>query len=113
MQDTRETLVWNLNIERVSADNECGEDIPENLRPQPRFKRGDVVLIPMYERPYEVDEVYWDYEFGGWLVVLSGSCIGVHESNFILAAEKDEWEPHKNRLWSWWTRKENHHASTP
>lgn len=105
MQDTRETLARNLTAPRVRANNEDGEDIPPEHRPAPRFKAGDVVRIPI--RPGQdiviPTDARWDYAFSGWLVY--PRAIGIHESNFVLASEVDEWEPHANGLWSYWTRK--------
>ena len=105
MNDTRETLVSNLTIERMVTNNEFGQDIPKSLRPVPRFKAGDKVRMAL--RPDEVIKLqrsaYWDYEFQGWLI--APGLIGVHECNYILADELDLWEPHPDGLWSWWTLK--------
>ena len=106
MRDTRETLTRHLTAPRVSANNEMGENIAPEHRPPPRFRAVDVVRIAC--RPEQSIELqtnaYWDYEFGGWLVC--PHLIGIHESNFVLEAEVDQWEPHANGLWSWWTKKE-------
>jgi hypothetical protein len=107
MKDTRETLTRNLLIPRSPANNELGENIAPENRPAPRFKIGDK-LVSAYFPDHVMslnDDPYWDYEFGGWLV--APGAIGVHESNFVLADEVDEWEPHaEETLWSYWTKKE-------
>jgi hypothetical protein len=98
MRDTRETQVR--------------EDVAPEHRPAPRFKAGDVVRIACKpELVIELDrDAYWDYEFGGWLVC--PHLIGIHESNFVLESEVDQWEPHAGSgLWSWWTRKGQGDAS--
>jgi len=105
MKDTRETLVENLTKERVPADNERGEDIPEKDRPAPRFKKEDNLIMASNQVHFTLTkEPFWDYEFQGWLVV--PGLIGIHESNFILSSEWMDWEAHIDGLWSWWTRKE-------
>jgi hypothetical protein len=105
MNDTRETMTKNLTASRRPADNENGEDIAPELRPAPRFKAGDEVIPALYpDRVMESSEPYWDYEFSGWLI--SPGFIGVHECNFILESEREQWEPHADGLWSWWTRKD-------
>ena len=107
MTDTRETKVARLpDLPRVAATNEDSEDIAPENRPLPRFKIGDTLLMALRPgEPFELEsEPWWDYEFQGWL--LSPGLIGVHESNYILASERDDWEPHVAGLWSWWTRKE-------
>jgi len=102
MNDTRDTLICNMALPMVSADNEMGDDIASEVRPAPRFKAGDIVLAAYSDEvPWVLYmDSYWDREFGGWLVV--PRCIGVHESNCILAAERDQWVPHAHGLWSWW-----------
>lgn len=72
---------------------------------QPRFRVGDKVLIPYQGNIIErtVKSVFWDAEFGGWLVVCHS--LGIHEQNYIPADERDMWEPHEDGLWSWWERK--------
>lgn len=105
MDDTRETKVANLHLPMAAADNENGNDIAATDRPEPRFKTGDV-LMSAYRDGYPFrlrDSPCWDREFGGWLV--APGAIGVHESNFILASERGDWEPHPDGLWSWWTRR--------
>jgi len=107
MTDTRETLVaWMTDLPRVAATNENGEDIAPENRPPCRVEVGDALLMAL--RPGEPfvlrSAPFWDYEFQGWLI--SPGLIGVHESNYILASERDDWEPHAEGLWSWWTRKE-------
>jgi len=91
MKDTRETRYgWDSG---KTAENTS-----------PRFKVGDKVLIPhnggLILR--EVLDVYWDKEFGGWLVCCCA--LGIHEQNFILESEKEDWVPHEHGLWSWWER---------
>lgn len=70
-----------------------------------RFAEGDEVLFPFKGevRRDAIHSVYWDDEFGGWLLALG--CIGVHEQNFIPSTERDLWTPHEDGLWSWWERK--------
>lgn len=104
--DTRDTLVARLpEKRRMESNNEHGKDIPENLRPPPRFKIGDVLVMALRpDEPFTLDrEPWWDYEFQGWLI--APGLIGVHECNYILASERDDWEPHADGLWSWWTRR--------
>ena len=90
LQNTRETAYVEGAIEK-------------NTRP--RFKIGDVLLTPAFGQIREQipHAVFWDKEFGGWLVACG--TIGVHEQCYILASERDEWEPHDENLWSYWTRK--------
>jgi len=73
--------------------------------PAPRFKKGDQVLIPHGGAVLSqtVNSVWWDKSFGGWCVCTRA--IGIHEQNYILAGERDQWEPHEEGLWSWWTKK--------
>ena len=89
MTDTRETAYIKGATEETTA---------------PRFKIGDKLLIPAFGeiREQTPHAVFWDAEFGGWL--LACAAIGVHEQNYILASERDMWEPHDDGLWSWWTR---------
>ena len=93
------------DLPRIPADNEDGVDIPSEQRPPCRFRVGDELVggnlgfIFVLRVP-----PYWDYEFGGWLIVPGGA--GVHESNFILASELENWDRHPDGLRSWWTRKE-------
>jgi len=105
MNDTRDTLIHNMpDLPRVLADNEFGDNIPESTRPPCRFKVGDLLLHPGQEEPFTLTrEPFWDREFGGWMLA-PGMC-GVHESNYILAEEADNWTPHLDGLWSWWERK--------
>jgi hypothetical protein len=108
MNDTRETLTERLTAPRTPAKNENGEDIAPELRPAPRFKAGDQVIGAHWpDKVLCSSEPYWDYEFSGWLI--APGLIGVHECNFILASEREQWEPHDQGLWSWWTRKEETH----
>jgi len=74
---------------------------------RPRFNVGDHVLIPAFGEIKEQvpHSVFWDEEFGGWL--LACAVIGVHEQNYILASERDFWEPHEEGLWSWWILRES------
>ena len=106
MKDTRETIIKLGDYEEIPVDNELRQDIASDKRPKPRFKRGDRLISA--DAPYMFfelkDNPFWLREFGGWVMIVPG-CIGVHESNFILASEKDLWESHENGLWSWWTRK--------
>ena len=107
MTDTRETLVSRLpELRRVQAGNENGEEIAPGERPPCRFEVGDRLIMAMRpEMSFVLGSApYWDYEFGGWL--LTPGLIGVHESNYIFAYERDKWEPHAGGLWSYWTRKE-------
>jgi hypothetical protein len=105
MNDTRDTLVNNLKAARYPEDNENGEDIAPADRPTPRFKDGDrVIAASRLDLDLVASDAQWDYEFSGWLIF--PGAIGIHECNFILAKERDQWEPHFNGLWSWWTRKE-------
>ena len=109
MKDTRETIIGNSGypkLPRVKADNENGEDIAPEHRPAPRFKVGDLLVMALRpDEPFTLrSEPRWDYEFSGWLI--APGCIGVHECNYILANERDRWEPHVAGLWSWWTAKE-------
>jgi len=71
----------------------------------PRFAQGDIVLFPSKQGIIEqvVRNVFWDGEFGGWLVCCY--LIGIHEQNFVHLKEKDKWIPHENGLWSWWEKK--------
>jgi hypothetical protein len=104
MNDTRDTMTARLDAPRAPADNENGEDIMLDYRPAPRFNVGDKVIPAGYpDRVFTlVDASIWDYEFSGWLIF--PGMIGVHECNFILESEREQWEPHADGLWSWWTR---------
>ena len=90
MKDTRETAYRDGATEQTTT---------------PRFKVGDHVLIPAFGQIREQvpHAIYWDSEFGGWM--LACAIIGVHEQNYILASERDLWEPHDDGLWSWWIRR--------
>jgi hypothetical protein len=108
MIDTRETYALALGIAEVPAKNAIGWDIPKKRRPQPRFKKGDRVLHPIYEGQdviLTVHRCFWNRELRGWQVVISSHSIAVHESNFILPSERDRWEPHVDGMWSYWTKK--------
>lgn len=89
MNDTRETIVHN------------DIDIPLIW---PRFFPGDNVLSPSNGAIHSniVRNVYWDGEFGGWLVVIGS--IGIHECNFISESDIGKWEPHEDGLWSYLTK---------
>lgn len=90
MTDTRETAYDDAMTEENS---------------KPRFAIGDVLLVPAFGeiREQTPHNVFWDKEFGGWLVCCGS--IGVHEQVYILASERDQWEPHDDGLWSYWTRR--------
>ena len=91
MKDTRETA-YNKNI--TEQNSQC------------RFKVGDKVIISHNGEYVEQipHAVYWDEEFGGWL--LCCHLIGIHEQNYILASELDKWQHHEDGLWSWWEKQE-------
>jgi hypothetical protein len=107
MNDTRDTLISRLKetCRMVKANNEMGDDVHPEDRPAPRFKKGDILLAAYaLHMPFELEQnSFWDREFQGWLIA-PGFC-GVHESNFILESEKDDWVPHEDGLWSWWERR--------
>lgn len=104
MNDTRETIIKLGDYKEVPAKNELGHDVPVDKRPASRFKKGDILSAAYAKEEFELqNNPHWDREFGGWLV--HQNFLGIHESNFILASEKDLWDPHPNILWSWWTRK--------
>lgn len=96
MQDTRTTNIWHeLGNKSMNTDNSrC------------RFNIGDKVLTPRNAKllTMAIHTIFWDKSFGGWLVCPAG--IGIHEQNFILESEHEQWEPHEDGLWSYWTRKE-------
>jgi len=73
----------------------------------PRFKVGDELLISHNGKliPQTVRAIYWDKEFGGWLVCCH--LVGVHEQNYIYKEERKNWIPHEDGLWSWWQKKDN------
>lgn len=106
MNDTRETLFHNLKItEREKANNELGDDIPKEFKPLPRFKIGQKLRSALHpNRVFTLDvKPFWDREFSGWMI--APGFIGIHESNFILAEEIDDWIPVSNGLWSYWIKK--------
>lgn len=84
MNDTRESL---------------GEKTP------PRFAKGDMVAHPLRDYTLSIDIVGYDEEFSGNMVGLRGGLIMIHESNFVLWSERNDWEPHAENLWSYWTKK--------
>ena len=92
MQDTRETC-YSINDDKTKENT------------SPRFKPGDKLLIPHNDEiiPQVPHTIFWDKEFHGWLVCCNA--IGVHEQNYILESEKDNWIPHEDGLWSWWEKK--------
>ena len=91
MKDTRETAYR----KRMTENNS-----------QCRFRVGDKVLVEINGKIAEQvpHTIFWDKEFGGWM--LACGHIGVHEQNFILVNERDQWTHHQaDGLWSWWERK--------
>ena len=73
----------------------------------PRFKAGDKVRPAFWpDKTFTVYGVNYDSFFGGWLVLVEEQSLTLHEQNFILADEVDQWKPHKDDpYWSWWERK--------
>ncbi len=95
MKHTRETSYAYFGYNKATDKNTS-----------PRFKVGDKALVPYKGKVISqtVNNVFWDEEFGGWLVCCY--LIGIHEQNFIHESERDDWIPHEDGLWSWWEKKE-------
>lgn len=90
MVDTRETIF---------------EDAENGPFHRCRFKTWDVVVsaenlndIIVISAPPE-----WIPKLKGWCILVGNRLI--HESNFIDPKEHNKWIPKKNKLWSYWIRK--------